>query len=177
MSKKNYRFQNREVAYSEDIIPTLRNSNVDDLKKLSLLNDRKRIRLCTHNNLEAKLHEMFIIHHQDTYVRPHKHIGKSESTHIIEGLVDIIIFDDDGRIEQVINMGDYSSGKIFYFRMEKPYFHTLIIRSEVLVFHEITNGPFDLNTTIFAHWSPDGVNEHEVINFIKNINSDPRVDK
>jgi len=39
--------------------------------------------------------------------------------------------------------------------MEEPVFHTLIIRSDVLVFHETTNGPFDRKDTVFAPWAPE----------------------
>ena len=34
-------------------------------------------------------------------------------------------------------------------------FHTLIIRSDILVFHETTEGPFDRNETVFARWAPE----------------------
>ena len=30
-----------------------------------------------------------------------------------------------------------------------------MIRSDVLVFHETTNGPFDRKDTVFAPWSPE----------------------
>lgn len=98
---------------------------------------------------------MLIVHERGVYVPPHKHPGKTESTHIIEGLVDVVVFNDDGKIESVIRMGDYASGRMFYYRMAVPLFHTLIIRSDVLVFHETTNGPFDRRDTIFAPWAPE----------------------
>jgi hypothetical protein len=39
--------------------------------------------------------------------------------------------------------------------MAVPLFHTLLIRSDVLVFHETTDGPFDRRDTAFAPWSPE----------------------
>ena len=51
-------------------------------------------------------------------------------------------------------MGDQYSGKIFYNKLDKPYYHMLIIRSDFLVFHEITTGPFAKNKTIFPDWAP-----------------------
>ena len=153
--EKKYRQQNEEVLYSKDSLAMAEKSDIEDLKRLSFHNQRKRIRLCTHLNQVDSLHEMLIVHDKSCYVRPHKHPGKSESTHVIEGLVDVVLFDDDGKIERVIRMGDYASGKTFYYRMATPIFHTLIIRSEILVFHEITNGPFDRDATIFASWSPE----------------------
>ena len=150
-----YRNLNPEVLYSKDLLTTTARSDIDLLKKLSKRNPRKRIRLCAHDSADSRLHEMLIVHERSAYVRPHKHPGKSESTHIIEGLVDVVVFDDTGRIENVIRMGDYASGLMFYYRMAVPMFHTLIIRSDVLVFHETTNGPFDRKDTVFAPWTPD----------------------
>jgi cupin fold WbuC family metalloprotein len=111
---------------------------------------------------------MLIVHERGAYVRPHKHTGKTESAHIIEGLVDVVMFDDSGRIESVIRMGDYASGRIFYYRMAIPVFHTLIIRSDVLVFHETTNGPFDRGDAVFAPWAP----EDSDVNFVNTFMAD-----
>ncbi len=77
-----------------------------------------------------------------SYIRPHKHPGKSEAFHIVEGEVDIVVFKDDGEIDQVVPLGRPGGGRSFYYRMSKPFFHTLIIRSDLLIVHEITNGPF-----------------------------------
>ena len=74
---------------------------------------RSRIRLCAHPDVNDTLHEMLIVHEKGTYVRPHKHLNKTESVHIIEGSVDVVIFDDDGNITDVIQMGDYKSGRNF----------------------------------------------------------------
>jgi cupin fold WbuC family metalloprotein len=162
--------ENKEVLYSNDATSLASKIDVDFLKKKALLNSRKRIRSCFHKDQADSLHEMFIIHDKHTYVRPHKHPGKSESTHIIEGLVDIVLFDDDGKINQVINMGNYESGKTFYFRMTEPVYHTLLIRSEFLIFHEITNGPFDKSATLFAPWAPKEDDINLTADFLANLN-------
>lgn len=150
-----FRSVNPEVLYSDAAITTVDQSEIDLLKQLSSNNPRKRIRLCAHSSPDDRLHEMLIVHERSAYVRPHKHPGKTESTHIIDGLVDVVTFDDGGRIERVISMGDYMSGRTFYYRMATPVFHTMIIRSDVLIFHEITNGPFNRSDTVFAPWAPE----------------------
>ena len=144
-------------------------SEIEYFKRLSLKNDRKRIRLCAHSAPTNILHEMLIVHGKDAYVRPHKHPGKSESVHIIEGLVDVVLFADDGRIDHVINMGEYSSGNIFFYRLEEPIFHTLIIRSDILVFHETTNGPFDREMTLFAPWAPIDTAQDSINDFVSDL--------
>lgn len=164
-----YRQQSAEVLYSKDIIETVNQCDIENLKRLSSQNERKRIRLCTHPQEIDSLHEMLIVHEKNAYVRPHKHPGKSESTHIIQGHVDVVLFDNNGQIERVINMGDFASGKPFYYRMEAPIFHTLIIRSEVLVFHETTNGPFKRSDTVFAPWAPEDSDKNAVYDFMADL--------
>ena len=146
---------NDEVLIAGDIIAQLARPDVESLKKQSLLNERRRIRICTHNQIDDPLHEMFIVHQRDAYVRPHKHLNKSESVHIIEGAVDVVLFDEGGDVMEVIQMGDYRSGRRFYYRISEPRYHTLLITSECLVFHEITNGPFNKADTVFARWAPE----------------------
>jgi len=166
---RKYRFQNPEVIYSDLEIVTASRADIRRLEDLSSRNPRKRIRLCAHDTPENALHEMLIIHERSAYVRPHKHPGKSESMHVISGRVDLIIFDDGGAVTQVIEMGDYESGLTFYERVEKPVFHTLIIRSDVLVFHETTNGPFQLGTTVFPDWAPDGSDIDAAERYIRDV--------
>lgn len=164
--RESYRSVNPEVLYSDaEPVVAVEHGDIDYLKQQALHNPRQRIRLCTHSGTDDRLHEMLIVHQRATYVRPHKHPGKTESVHIIEGLVDIVLFNEDGQVEGVLSMGDYASGKLFYYRMARPVFHTLLIRSEVLVFHEITNGPFDRSDTVFASWAPEEGDESAVTAF------------
>jgi len=161
--------ESNEVLYSNEIITRVDGEGIGYIKKLSIENDRKKIRLCTHNNKNESIHEMFIVHEYGAYVRPHKHPGKIESTHIIEGVVDLVIFDDNGNINDVIKMGDYASGNIFYYRIAAPIYHTLIIKSDILVFHETTNGPFNSHDTVFPLWAPVGNNDQVVSDYMNEL--------
>ena len=52
--------------------------------------NRKRIRICAHPSSKNAVHDMLIVHFRDTYVRPHKHLNKDETFHLIHlGLRDI----------------------------------------------------------------------------------------
>jgi cupin fold WbuC family metalloprotein len=149
-----FREHSPEVLYAEDPVVKVDRQDIEMLVQRASQNPRKRARLCTHKNTNDKLHEMLIVHARDCYVRPHKHLAKSEAFHVISGLVDIVLLDDDGKIIEVVPMGDYASGRKFYYRLADPYYHTLLIRSDWVIFHEITNGPFKREDTIFAPWSP-----------------------
>lgn len=149
------RRESDEVLYPADEVVVLSGADLADLKRLALDNPRKRVRICTHRSPDEALHEMFIIHTRETYVRPHKHLGKAESFSILEGRVDVVLFYEDGEIRQIIPMGEPTSGLPFYYRLSDPIFHTLIIHSDFLVFHEITQGPFLRDQTVFAEWAPE----------------------
>jgi cupin fold WbuC family metalloprotein len=170
-----YMAQNAEVMYSHVPIITVDRGGVNELLLLASQNQRKRVRLCAHKSSAHNLHEMIIVHEKSAYVRPHRHVGKIESMHIISGTVDVIIFDDHGNITRVIEMGEFSSGKSFYYRMDTPLFHTLLIRSEVLVFHETTNGPFNRSDATFAPWSPDGSDINAINIYMTNLNDKVRL--
>jgi len=150
----NVRRESDEVLYPKGDVVFLSAPDLQELKALAVLNPRQRVRLCAHQNPNDLLHEMFIVHMQDCYVRPHKHMGKVESMTVLEGEVDVVLFHDDGSIRQVIPMGTPDSGKVFYQRLCSEIFHTLVIRTEFLVFHESTEGPFSRVKTIFPEWAP-----------------------
>ena len=110
--------------------------------------------LCMHPTPADPLHEMIICLARSTYVRPHRHEGKSESFHIIEGELDVVLFHDDGAVREVIRMGPYQSGQVFFYRLMEPCFHTVLVNTPHVLLHETTNGPFDPEDTEYATWAP-----------------------
>jgi cupin fold WbuC family metalloprotein len=162
--------ESAEVLYSLDQIVTVDAGMIDQLKRDALRNPRQRIRLCAHRGVDDPVHEMIIVHTKDAYVRPHRHTGKSESFHVIDGLVDAVFFDESGGITDVIPMGPFSSGRTFFYRIADPLYHTLLIRSDVLVFHEATTGPFRREETSFAPWAPDESDPAAVASFLQSVN-------
>jgi len=158
-----------EILYAEEEIVTLDSQTIEFLKEKAKKNKRKRVRLCTHKDTDALVHEMIIVHSKGTYVEPHMHINKSESFHVIEGLVDLFFFDENGKVIKIISMGDRSSGKIFYHRISEPIYHTLIVKSDMVVFQETTKGPFNRSDTIWASWAPDEGNEEAVKVFMNQL--------
>lgn len=163
------RIYNKEVLFADEPIVKVWHSDIEQLKKQSSLNERKRIRLCAHREIDNRVHEMLIIHRKDTYIQPHKHLNKTESFHIIEGIADIIIYDDQGSITEIIPMSNYGMDRVFYYRLSEPLFHTLRITSDYLVFHETTNGPFQKSDTVWAPWAPDENNHAAVDEFMKQL--------
>jgi cupin fold WbuC family metalloprotein len=160
---------NEEVLFATDTIVSVGAKDIEQLKHKAKRNKRRRIRLCAHSSHEDYIHEMLIVHEKGCYVQPHKHINKTESFHIIEGMVDIVHFDNDGWINEIISMGDCGSGRKFFYRLPASIYHTLLIKSDVLVFHEITNGPFRPSETVWARWAPEETNEKAVSRYLEKI--------
>lgn len=143
-----------EVLVTEAELTTVGREEIELLKQSARRNARKRIRLCAHPDVSARVHEMVIVHSNEAYVRPHKHLNKSESFHIIEGQVDVIVFTEEGVVKEITRIGDPSSGEKFYCRISDSRYHTLLIESDVVVFHETTSGPFNKADTVLAPWAP-----------------------
>lgn len=155
-----------EVFYCATPLIRLSDTSLITLKEIAQGTRRKRARICTHPDTTNPLHEMIILHARGAYVRPHRHPGKSESFHVIEGEADIILFDEGGKVENVIPMGEKGSGKAFFYRLNQATFHTLLIRSEIFIFHETTNGPFQPGASEFALWAPLEENQESVERFM-----------
>jgi len=144
---------NDEVFVASGPIVRLGSEEIDFLKRQAWLSPRRRARICAHNDDDA-IHEMIIAISSSSYIRPHRHLGKSESFHVVDGSVDIVMFDDDGSITDVVELGDRNSGRNFYYRLSESRFHMPLSRADMLVIHEVTNGPFDRDRTVFAPFAP-----------------------
>ena len=142
---------NDEVYVAEDGIVRLDRRAIAFVRDQALRNPRGRARICAHRDSSNRLHEMLIGISAASYVRPHRHEDKSESFHLVEGNADVVILSDDGAIEDVVELGAEAN---FYYRLEAPRYHTLLLNSPALVIHETTNGPFVPDGTDWAPFAP-----------------------
>lgn len=124
------------------------------LKAAAAAAPQKRARLCLHRDDGDPLHEMIIVFHRDTLITPHRHVGKSESFHVLLGALDVLIFDDGGRPERRVRIGSADDGRNPVYRLSAPLWHSVLVRSEFAAIHEVTNGPFDPARTVEAPWAP-----------------------
>jgi cupin fold WbuC family metalloprotein len=169
MSTLNLRKVNDEVFVSQDMIVKIGPAEVAFVKAQAAANGRKRARICAHKTNDDTLHEMVIAISAQSYIHPHKHIGKSESFHVIEGLVDVVVFDDDGTVAEIIELGDPTTGRAFYYRIAQSAFHTLLLKTDFLVVHEVTNGPFARDKTVLANWAPPEDRAAEASEYIRRV--------
>jgi cupin fold WbuC family metalloprotein len=140
------------------------------LKQEAQNSNRKRARLCSHLSSEDTLHQMLLVIQRESYVRPHRHKNKVESFHMIEGEMDVLIFNDQAQVVEKISMSAYPKpAGVFMYRLNKSLYHTLIIHTPSVVFHEITEGPFVPDQTDFAGWAPLETDHEKAQQWLNNL--------
>lgn len=144
-----------EVYVAQNRVVTVSHADLAAFQEMAAGNPRHRARLCAHKENANRINEMFIALTGEAYIRPHRHLNKSESFYIIAGTATVIFFNSTGLIEEALDIGDYGSGRPFCYRIEDSRYHTQIVTSESLLVHEVTNGPFNPADTEWAPWSPD----------------------
>jgi cupin fold WbuC family metalloprotein len=154
ISNPRLKFVSPEIVYSDGDFLAADASIVAMLKDRAKVAPRRRCRLCFHADADAAQQEMLIVMHRSSYVRPHRHSDKVETLTIVDGTCDALLFDNTGRVTDVFRMSTAADGGSFFYRMPPRLFHTLIFRSEWLVYLETTIGPFDRARTEVADWAP-----------------------
>lgn len=129
---------------------------IQRLQKLANKSEKKRSRICCHLSTRNKINEMVIYLKKKSYVRPHIHpSNKSESYTVLKGRMKIFVFNKFGKVKKIIEMGDISSGKNFFYRMSNSFWHMPIAIDTDCIYHETYCGPFIKNKDVkYAPWAP-----------------------
>ena len=154
-----------EVFYIDEEIVQVGHSAIDVLKDRVGATTRGRVRICAHRDVNDPLHEMFILLTKESYIRPHLHLGKAESLYVVEGMVDVVFFDKAGQLTNVMQLGDYLTGRQFYYRLNVAEYHTIEVVSDFVVIHEVTQGPFRTTDNVPADWAPDEGDYQGILGF------------
>lgn len=137
-----------ETFYAVDGLLSITDADIAVLREEVSKTSRQRIRICTHSNVDAPLHEMFVCYTRDTAIAPHKHVGKDETFYVMEGDMDFILYNETGDVKQILPMGPPGSGKAFCVRVPANTYHSVRLNSDFCVLHEATPGPFDRADTV-----------------------------
>lgn len=168
---------NPEVFYVQGASLGIERRELEELKQEAAHNARRRIRICAHLHPEDFLQEMLIVMCEDSYLRPHRRLDQAKSFHVIEGWVDIVLFDEEGGIREVVGMGDWASGRVVYYRMlEQPLYMAFVVQTPFLVFHETVSGPFEAGRYLYAPWAPDGSDPRAAVAYLQELRSKIRQD-
>jgi len=133
-----------------------------DHKTLDLLSreaaDSKRLRknLNLHDDYSDPCQRLFNAMEPGTYIRPHRHLHppKAECFMAIRGQLVLVVFSDEGEIEQVMPFG--AGCDVVTIDLPAGLWHTLISMESGSVFFEAKPGPYEpLSDKDFAPWAPE----------------------
>lgn len=117
--------------------------NISELIKIGLKRN-KDLKICIHKNIKEKLHSMINFLYKKKFYKPHKHTS-DEVYHFIKGPLKIVIFNSNNSVSEIL----YLNKKTPIVRIDRHIYHMTIPTGHFSVFHEIKQGPFKKNKTLF----------------------------
>lgn len=126
---------------------------LDELTMKAAASPRRR----THHNLHSSSSDLVqrfvVVCQQDSYVRPHRHMTKSELCTIVRGRFEVVVFDSAGVVTERTVIGEGTPNLAF--ELPKETWHTLLPLTDGSAFVEVKEGPYDPATSAeFATWAP-----------------------
>jgi cupin fold WbuC family metalloprotein len=121
-------------------------------------------RLRQHQNIHKAFDEpcqrLFNAIEPGSYIRPHRHasVPRDELLVAIRGLMALVIFDDEGKVQQVVRFGSEKYGPDLAVGVElsPQTWHTVVALVPGSVLLEVKAGPFDpAQPKNLADWAPD----------------------
>ena len=138
-----------EAYYCRARAPVISDEVIHELKSKLTQSSGSTVRICLHESPEATFHEMVIVHKRGGVFKPHKHLTKDESYHMIEGVLRIDILNDGGQPLESFRIGGPGSGLPLWVRIRKNIWHATTPESDFAVFHESRPGPFQGGDSVF----------------------------
>jgi len=132
---------------------------IERVKEAARAEPLRRARLNLHHSEEDLVQEMLIAFCGDSLNPPHRHLGKSESLHVVQGRALIVFFDENGATQRQIVIGGVGTGFPALYRLAGPQWHTVIPLDDMVVIHEVSTGPFRRGQEPPPSWAPKNLDE------------------
>ncbi len=143
-----------EITKNSEEMLFINHKMVERIKDEALQSPRQMARLLMHLSHEDPVQEMLIAMGRDCAVTPNSSIGQSESLQLVEGELLLVVFDENGKVMQQIEMAPPGNNKIFLYRLSSTPWHTMIPLTEIVVVHETLQGPFKKSSDPLPDWVP-----------------------
>ncbi|MDK1285613.1 WbuC family cupin fold metalloprotein [Pseudoalteromonas umbrosa] len=159
------------VAYFNNLdVVSVDNKSINHIEQHAIESEQGHYRFCLHHDNSAPIQEMVIALTKHAIFPPHKHpLGKSESIHIISGELATFIFDNTGKVTQVIRQS-CSGNQAKLQRIEGNTWHLPICISETVVYHETLVGPYDkASDVITPEWAPSLEDKEGLVTFYEQL--------
>ncbi len=126
---------------------------LDDLSTKATASPRGRAHFNIHPTNEDVVQRFLVVVDRRSYVRPHRHMTRSELAMVLRGGFDVTTFSDDGTVLARYSVGEGTTQ--MGFELPPATWHTLRARSDGSAFLEVKQGPYDPATAAeFAPWAP-----------------------
>ncbi len=114
---------------------------------------RKRMNLNLHAELSDPICRFLNAGLAGTYVRPHRHrIGKWELVNVLQGRLDVVIFNHEGEIKDRLALGSEGASVV---EIPGGEWHTVVFGAPAAIALEVKPGPYEpLLDKEFAGWAP-----------------------
>lgn len=89
------------------------------------------------------------------YIRPHRQRSKEKSYTVLEGELTVMFWNDAGEPLRSLDMSAPGSGQALVHRFAAGMWHTVVPRSETVIYVETIAGPFLPGGTEWAPWAPE----------------------
>ena len=145
------------AIFNKALVCAVDTALIEKLKTEALRSPLGRYRICMHHSTEDPMQDMIVVHRRGNYSRPHYHPRAAMSYTMIEGRMDVLIFDDTGAVTQRVRMrchGDPDGGTVSLHLCE-GIVYTPVCLTQTAVFHETLSAPNPQGReTLYAAWSP-----------------------
>ena len=147
-----YRRISDEVYYAPPPPHALTPTIVSTLGVIATLNPSGKARICLHADPSDAVHDMLIALHRKVKMVPHQHSKKAESFQVIEGAMRVTLYDGIGGTVDSIEL-DADRNAAFHLRLPPKLTHVVTPLTDLVVFREVTQGPFRPEDTVYPSWT------------------------
>lgn len=131
--------------YGKNQTNTFQKNDIEEL--LRIMNQRKKtVRYCLHEKITDLVHISVIATSISFPNLVHKHPHKIETIHALQGNANLCLYPTGKKIKEIQNLNSTDSSIV---QIPQNTCHNLELISENFVFMEISQGPFDLESTVY----------------------------
>jgi len=145
------------AIFNRDRICVVDAELIETLKTEAMRSPLGRYRLCMHHSTDDAMQDMIVAHRHGNYSRPHYHPHAAMSYTMVDGRMDVLIFDDTGSVTQRVRMGCHGDPDTdtVSIHISAGIIYTPVCLTETAVFHETLGAPNPGGSeTLYASWSP-----------------------
>ena len=122
-----------------------------ELKRIAEERGKINARICLHSNPENSLHDMIILEYLNKKCKkPHKHLEKDESLQMLEGEMEVFIFNEHGKL---IDKTLLDTKNNLIYRNGRGLYHVWLPTIEFAIYRETKQGPFKQEDNIPPKWN------------------------